>query len=67
MGLTTRIVITCPINWWQQIQWIYKNCENVTDSTNWQMWQIGLQDVYFDLQEEDAIMFRLIWAQNDNT
>ena len=57
----TTIKITCPITWFEQCKWIYKNCKNYQDNTNWGMWNIGLDDVYFELEDYDAIRFILIW------
>lgn len=58
----TRITISCPITWYHRCDWIEKNCENYTDLTNWSMWQIGQDDIYFLLEDKDAVWFTLVWS-----
>lgn len=55
----TKVTIKCPINWWYQCDWIEKNCENWEDKTCWAAWQIGYDDIYFWLEDEDAVAFKL--------
>lgn len=58
----TKITINCPITWYEQCDWIKHNCKNYTDMTNWGMWQISQDDIYFLLEDADAIWFALRWA-----
>lgn len=58
----TRITISCPITWYLQCDWIRNNCKNWKDDTCWAAWQIGYDDIYFDLEEADAIEFLLRWS-----
>jgi hypothetical protein len=58
----TVIKITCRTTWHEQCQWIRKHCKNYTDYTNWQMWNLGMADIYFGLRDEDAIWFKLRWS-----
>ncbi len=58
----TRITIRCPITWWERCDWIAKHCIDWKDCTCWAAWQIGYDDIYFDLRDEDAVLFRLIWG-----
>jgi hypothetical protein len=57
-----RVTITCPITWHERCTWIEKNCKNYVDRTNWSMWQISQDDIYFDLEDNDAVLFLLRWA-----
>lgn len=57
----TTVTITCPISWWERCQWIYKNCTDPVDRTNWAMWQIGQGDIYFEVEDQDAVWFTLKW------
>ena len=57
----TKITITCPITWYKQCDWIEANCKNYKDITNWSMWQIGQDDIYFLLEDKDAVWFKLMW------
>lgn len=58
----TTVSIICPVSWWEQTEWIRNNCSEYQDLTNWAAWQIGLDDIYFNLCDEDAIMFVLKWG-----
>ena len=58
----TRITISCPITWWQRCDWIEKNCQDWKCATEWAAWQIGYDDIYYWLRDEDAIMFALRWT-----
>lgn len=55
------VTITCPTTWHDQIQWIRSNCERYHDGTNWAAWQIGMDYIYFVLEDPDAMMFKLRW------
>lgn len=57
----TRITICCPLTWYKQCDWIRANCKNWKDDTCWAAWQIGYDDIYFWLENEDALLFKLIW------
>jgi hypothetical protein len=57
----TRITISCPITWYERCEWIAKNCENYVDKTEWGMWQIGQDDIYYELEEKDAVWYYLKW------
>jgi len=56
----TRITIKCPTTWYKQCDWIRDNCTEWVDQTCWAAWQIGYDDIYFLLKDEDAILFKLI-------
>ena len=58
----TKVTITCPITWWERCKWIETNCNNHKDMTNWAMWQIGQDDIFYLLEDKDAMMFILRWA-----
>ena len=58
----TTITISCPITWYTQCEWIYANCTNPVDKTCWAAWQIGYDNIYFELEDKDATMFLLKWA-----
>lgn len=58
----TRITIKCPVTWYHQCDWIRDNCKGYVDRTCWQAWQIGFDDIYYDLEDYDAIMFLLRWS-----
>lgn len=62
MGAMTKITISCPITWWERCKWIETNCKNYKDTTNWGMWQISQDDIYYLLEDKDAIMFALKWT-----
>lgn len=57
-----RIRITCPRTWYKQCDWIQDNCKNWKDDTSWAAWQIGLDDIYFWLEDRDAVLFALRWS-----
>jgi hypothetical protein len=57
----TRITVTCPITWSEQCTWIRNNCLGAIDRTEWSAWNIGLDYIYFDVQDSDAIIYKLIW------
>lgn len=56
------VTIKCPKNWYKQCDWIYANCRNYKDKTCWSEWQIGYDDIYFELEDNDAVMFMLRWS-----
>jgi hypothetical protein len=58
----TTITILCRVTWWEQCQWIYKNCTDAVDRTDWGLWQLGQSDIHFDLDEKDAVWFNLMWV-----
>ena len=58
----TRVTISCPITWYERCSWIEANCKNYKDITNWGMWQISQDDIYFLLEDKDAVWFTLIWT-----
>lgn len=58
-----KIKITSPTKWHEQCMWIESNCKNWIDETEWAAWQVGISDIYFWLEEEDAILFRLVWGK----
>ena len=58
----TKITISCPITWWEQCKWIEQNCKNYVDRTNWGMWQISQDDIYFEVEDKDAVWFTLMWS-----
>ena len=57
----TRVTISCPITWWERCKWIETNCKNYVDKTEWGMWQIGQDDIYYEVEEKDAIWYYLKW------
>lgn len=57
-----QVTIKCPITWYKQCDWIRDNCVEWEDKTCWAAWQIGFDDIYFMLNDEDAILFKLIWG-----
>jgi hypothetical protein len=59
--VVTRVTITCPITWHERCTWIEKNCKNYVDKTNWSLWQIGQDDIYFDVEDKDAVWYNLMW------
>lgn len=61
MGLT-KIRITDPIGWFEKCVWIYNNCNDCHDVTNWHSWQIGMDDIEFIVYEKDAILYYLRWS-----
>lgn len=58
----TRVTITCPITWWEQCDWIQKNCKEWRDDTCWAGWQIGYNDIHYWVSDKDAIIFWLRWG-----
>lgn len=58
----TRVRINCPITWHEQCDWISKHCKNWVDRTEWAAWQIGYDDIYFELEDKDAMIFILKWG-----
>lgn len=55
------IRITDPIKWYERCQWIYENCSQWQDHTEWAGWQIGICDIEFYVPERDAVMYYLKW------
>jgi hypothetical protein len=63
MGVMKTVVcISCRITWHEQCEWIRTNCKNPVDQTIWWQWNIGYEDIYFELEEQDATLFKLRWA-----
>ena len=58
----TRVRISCPTTWWKQCNWIEKNCKNYVDKTEWAAWQIGYDDIYYEVEDRDAVWFNLKWS-----
>ena len=58
----TRITIKDPVNWWHQCDWIRIHCRDWVDETYWAAWNIGYEDIYFSLRDEDAVLFHLRWS-----
>jgi hypothetical protein len=58
----TKVRISCPITWYKQCEWIQKNCKGYIDVTEWSAWNIGYDDIYYYLSDEDAIIFYLMWS-----
>lgn len=56
------ITISCPTTWYIQCDWIRENCRHWCDCTEWALWQIGLDDIRFQLSDEDATIFLLRWT-----
>lgn len=56
-----EIIIRCPETWYQRCEWIKQNCQDAVDRTNWQLWQQGLDDIYFWVRQEDAVIFKLLF------
>lgn len=55
----TDVTIKCPITWYTQCEWIETNCTNWVDKTCWAAWQIGFDYIHYELDDEDALLFRL--------
>lgn len=56
------VVITDRITWWERCEWIKHNCPKSEDWTNWDLWQIGQDDIIFNMPEEEAIIYKLMWG-----
>jgi hypothetical protein len=57
-----QVCITDRILWHERCTWIGKNCDEPQDATNWSMWQIGQDDIYFLLRSKDATLYYLTWS-----
>lgn len=55
------ITISCPITWHSRVTWIEKNCYGAVDRTCWAAWQIGYDDIYYEVNDCDAMFYYLIW------
>ena len=53
----TSVTITCRVTWHEQCSWIQANCKDYIDLTNWSLWQLGLDDIVFLVEDKDAIWF----------
>jgi hypothetical protein len=58
----SRITITCPITWWERCNWVAENCKGYKDATCWSAWNIGYDDIYFEVNDKDAMWYHLIWG-----
>lgn len=58
----TTITINCPTTWYLRCEWIDKNCIGRVDATIWGMWQIGLDDIFYEVDDYDAVLYYLIWG-----
>lgn len=54
--------ISCPTTWYDRCQWIYHNCADYQDITNWAAWQIGLEEIKFYLTDQDLVAFTIVWG-----
>ena len=56
----TLIEIHCPKTWYDQCEWIRKNCTDYVDHTYWAAWDVlGSTKISFSLKDDDALMFKL--------
>jgi hypothetical protein len=60
--MTTVVRISCPVTWYKQCDRIYANCTNPQDKTCCAAWQSGSDDIYFELDDQDAVLFVLTWT-----
>jgi hypothetical protein len=54
-----QVTIKERVTWVEQISWITTNCTGAKDMTNWTMWSLGLDDILYMMEENDAVYFRL--------
>jgi hypothetical protein len=59
--MTTIVRITDPINWYQRFDWLQQNSTVFGDYTNWSAWQVGLDDIYVQVDDVSATMYYLGW------
>jgi hypothetical protein len=59
--MTTIVRITDPINWYQRFDWLQQNSTVFGDYTNWGAWQVGLDDIYVQVDDVSATMYYLGW------
>lgn len=52
------IKINDRVDWQTKIEWA-KKLSSYDDATDWAAWSIGLDDIYFYLNEEDATIYLL--------
>jgi hypothetical protein len=62
MGMRETLVITDRITWWERCEWIKENCPDAQDWTNWDLWQLGQDDIIYNIREQDATFYYLRWA-----
>lgn len=60
--MTIQITITCPITWHARCTWLTDHCPGRVDNTNWGMWQVGLDNVYFAVDDDVALLYYLVWG-----
>lgn len=60
------IEIECPITWFERCKWITNNCPGYVDKTEWAAWQIGYDIIRYEIDTEDAIVYKLTWKEYDN-
>lgn len=56
------LIITDRITWWERCEWIKANCDDAQDWTNWALWQIGQDDIIYNVKDHDAIIYYLVWT-----
>ena len=59
----TKIIINCPVTWYERYKWLQGADRNYVDSTYWAAWQIGVDDIYITVEDEVATLYYLIWKQ----
>lgn len=57
----TTITITCRTTWQARTDWIRENCRGYLEHTNWALWSMGLDDIYFQVEDKDAVWYQLVW------
>lgn len=55
------VTITCRTTWQVRADWIREHCPGYLERTNWPMWSLGLDDIYFEVDEKDAAWYYLVW------
>jgi hypothetical protein len=59
----TTITINDPITWWERRNWLYARDQQCVDTTNWQAWQVGIDDIFISVDSEVATLYYLTWPQ----
>lgn len=59
------IEIDDPINWHTKCEWVTNNCPDCIDKTEWAAWQIGFDIIRYEVYTEDAVVFKLMWDNNE--
>lgn len=57
----TTVCISDPVHWHERISWLKANSEEFSDSTNWAAWQVGMDDIYVEVDSFSAMMYYLRW------